>query len=140
MANVEELEKKIKEGRRPSMLGMGKTEKGTKGDELKKKLKSVPKIKGVPKKVLGKKKTFESPMKMERKKEGYRSKVQKAGGDVRFMDEMDAMTKGLKTLTSEGPGRLKVGSFSKGGRAGYRMGGKCKLAKKGKGRAYGKNS
>ena len=29
---------------------------------------------------------------------------------------------------------------AKGGRAGYRMGGKCKLAKKGKGRAYGKNS
>ena len=30
--------------------------------------------------------------------------------------------------------------LAKGGRAGYRMGGKCKLAKKGKGRAYGKNS
>ena len=105
--------------------------KGAKGDELRKKLK----------KALNKKNnTSESPMKMDRKKEGYRSKVQKAGGDVRFMDEMDAMTKGLKTLTSEGPGRLKVGSFSKGGRAGYRMGGKCKLAKKGKGRAYGKNS
>ena len=29
---------------------------------------------------------------------------------------------------------------AKGGRAGYRMGGKCKLAMKGKGRAYGKNS
>jgi|5_EtaG_2_1085323.scaffolds.fasta_scaffold64420_3 hypothetical protein len=29
---------------------------------------------------------------------------------------------------------------AKGGRAGYRMGGKCKLAKRGKGRAYGKNS
>ena len=27
-----------------------------------------------------------------------------------------------------------------GGRAGYKMGSKCKLAKKGKGRAYGKNS
>jgi len=31
-------------------------------------------------------------------------------------------------------------NMAKGGRAGYRMGGKCKLAKKGKGRAYGKNS
>ena len=31
-------------------------------------------------------------------------------------------------------------TMAKGGRAGYRMGGKCKLAKKGKGRAYGKNS
>jgi len=32
------------------------------------------------------------------------------------------------------------GSFAKGGRAGYKMGSKCKLATKGKGRAYGKNS
>jgi hypothetical protein len=30
--------------------------------------------------------------------------------------------------------------FSKGGRAGYKSGSKCKLATKGKGRAYGKNS
>jgi|8_EtaG_2_1085327.scaffolds.fasta_scaffold163727_3 hypothetical protein len=30
--------------------------------------------------------------------------------------------------------------FSKGGRAGYKMGSKCKIATKGKGRAYGKNS
>ena len=30
--------------------------------------------------------------------------------------------------------------LSKGGRAGYKMGSKCKLATKGKGRAYGKNS
>tara|TARA_R100001443_G_scaffold101562_1_gene109421 strand:- start:45 stop:479 length:435 start_codon:yes stop_codon:yes gene_type:complete len=34
----------------------------------------------------------------------------------------------------------KVQNMAKGGRAGYRMGGKCKLAKRGKGRAYGKNS
>ena len=33
-----------------------------------------------------------------------------------------------------------VTPFKSGGRAGYRMGGKCKLAKRGKGRAYGKNS
>ena len=32
------------------------------------------------------------------------------------------------------------GSFAKGGRAGYKNGSKCKLAMKGKGRAYGKNS
>ena len=84
-----------------------------------------------------KKKTFESPMKMERKKEGFRSK----NPNVKFADEMDAMITGLKTLTSEGPGRLKVGSMAKGGRAGLKSGGKgCKLAKKGKGRAYGKNS
>jgi len=84
-----------------------------------------------------KKKTFENPMKMERKKEGFRSK----NPNVKFADEMDAMITGLKTLTSEGPGRLKVGSMAKGGRAGLKSGGKgCKLAMKGKGRAYGKNS
>jgi len=107
--------------------GRSSLPKGKEGDELRKKLKKA---------LSKKKKTFESPMKMERKKEGFRSK----NPGVKFMDEMDAMTKGLKTLTSEGPGRLKVGSFSKGGRAGYKMGGKCKIAKKGKGRAYGKNS
>ena len=84
-----------------------------------------------------KKKTFESPMKMERKKEGFRSK----NPNVKFADEMDAMITGLKPLTSEGPGRLKVGSMAKGGRAGFKSGSKgCKLAMKGKGRAYGKNS
>ena len=34
----------------------------------------------------------------------------------------------------------QVNKFAKGGRAGYKMGSKCKLATKGKGRAYGKNS
>ena len=102
--------------------GRSSLPKGTKGDELRKKLK----------KAFSKKKTFESPMKMDRKKEGYRSKVQKAGGNVKFADEFS-----LDTLTSKGPGKLEL---SKGGRAAYKMGGKCKIAKKGKGRAYGKNS
>ena len=90
------------------------------------------------KKALSKKtKTFESPMKMERKKEGFRSK----NPNVKFANEMEAMTKGLDTLTSKGPGKLKVGSFAKGGRVGLKSGSKgCKLAMKGKGRAYGKNS
>ena len=44
----------------------------------------------------------------------------------------------MKTLTSEGPGKLKL---ARGGRAMYKSGSKgCKLATKGKGRAYGKNS
>ena len=44
----------------------------------------------------------------------------------------------------KGRGRIFDGEFypamAKGGRAGYKMGSKCKLATKGKGRAYGKNS
>ena len=44
----------------------------------------------------------------------------------------------MKTLTSEGPGKLKL---AKGGRIGLKAGSKgCKLAMKGRGRAYGKNS
>jgi len=58
-----------------------------------------------------------NPMKMERRKAGFRSK----NPGVRFKDEMDAITKGLDTLTSEGKGKVK-------------------LAFKGGGRAYGKNS
>ena len=98
----------------------------TKGEKIRKNLKKAVS-----------KKTFNNPMKMERKKEGFRSKNK----NVKFMDEMDAMTKGLDTLTSEGVGKVKVGSMAKGGRAGFKAGSKgCKLAMKGKGRAYGKNS
>mgnify|MGYP001358575042 CR=1 FL=1 len=46
----------------------------------------------------------------------------------------DGFSKGLNIVKG------KVEKFSKGGRAGYKMGSKCKLATKGKGRAYGKNS
>jgi hypothetical protein len=48
--------------------------------------------------------------------------------------------KGTDTFIIIGDQKYKVQNMAKGGRAGYRMGGKCKLAKKGKGRAYGKNS
>ena len=101
----------------------------TRGDKLRKDLK----------KALSKKtKTFESPMKMERKKEGFRSKAEKMGSNVKFADEMDAMTKGLDTLTSKGPGKVKVGSFAKGGRAMLKGGGICKRGMNRK--AVGKNS
>jgi len=58
-----------------------------------------------------KRKKYQNPMKMERRKEGFRSK----NPNVKFMDEMDAMTRGLDTLTSEGAGKVKVGFFRKGG-------------------------
>jgi len=47
-----------------------------------------------------------------------------------------AIETGFKGYDERTPGQ----GLKSGGRAGYRMGGKCKLAKKGKGRAYGKNS
>jgi len=49
--------------------------------------------------------------------------------------------KEFKVVPGYGDGDLEVMTFSKGGRAGYKSGMKvCKLAKRGKGKAYGKNS
>ena len=59
----------------------------TQGDKLRKKLNQEASK-------ASKRKNYQNPMKMERRKEGFRSKNPK----VKFMDEMDAMTKGLKTL------------------------------------------
>ena len=47
------------------------------------------------------------------------------------------ITKG-KTMLEDIMGNVEF--KAKGGRAGYKNGSKCKLATKGKGRAYGKNS
>jgi hypothetical protein len=64
--------------------------------------------------------TDEKERKYKRKK--YREKVQEMGGNVIFADEFDKIDPGLK----------------KG--IGLKDGGSVKLAKKGRGRAYGKNS
>jgi len=81
---------------------------------------------------------FKSPMERQRKVDKLKFDAAKTGGGAFTMDEMMP----LKTLTSEGPGEVKntPKGLKSGGRAAYRMGGKCKLATKGKGRAYGKNS
>ena len=52
---------------------------------------------------------------------------------AKTMEERKINRKAKKMTASEG-------SFAKGGRAGYKDGSKCKLATKGKGRAYGQNS
>ena len=71
------------------------------------------------------KKTFsrrkKSPMEKERILSTLKSEAQAVGGNVISANEMQAAIKGLKTLTDKGPGRLK-------------------LALKGGGRAFGKNS
>jgi hypothetical protein len=64
--------------------------------------------------------TDEKERKYKRKK--YREEVQEMGGNVIFADEFDKIDPGLK----------------KG--IGLKDGGSVKLAKKGRGRAYGKNS
>ena len=84
------------------------------------------------------------------------SKAKKAAEDLRFKfaktDEQKKFLKENPNVKTAGEmkkkiadkksvGASRMGPFmATGGRAGYRMGGKCKLAKKGKGRAYGKNS
>ena len=83
------------------------------------------KLKKVLKSVNSETKTFSrrkrSPMEKERVVDTMKSDAAKSGGTVITGEEIDAATKGLKTLTSEGPGRLK-------------------LALRGGGRAYNKNS
>jgi len=62
-----------------------------------------------------------SPMEKERVLSTMKSKAQKMGANVRSGEEMKAATEGLDTLTDKGPGKLK-------------------LALRGGGRAFGKNS
>ena len=80
--------------------------------------------------------------KIESEKKQRKMAGPQAGGRTSFnKDEIELVIMGES-------GKEKIGTLSngkiefksKGGRAGYRMGGKCKLATKGKGRAYGKNS
>ncbi len=61
--------------------------------------------------------------------------------NVKTASEMDKKIKDYKTSNIQT--RMSPGGYQElktGGRAGYKMGSKCKLATKGKGRAYGKNS
>ena len=90
-------------------------------------------------KKISNRKRFKSPMERQRKVDTLKAEAAKTGGGAFTMDEMMP----LKTLTSEGPGEVKntPRGLKSGGRAGFKSGSKgCKLAMKGKGRAYGKNS
>ena len=70
---------------------------------------------------------------VERKDAGYKFLMAAGPKEVKAFKE-------YRKRTAETRDKAKTQNMAKGGRAGYRMGGKCKLAKKGKGRAYGKNS
>ena len=69
---------------------------------------------------------------------GDNSKIDEAV-DKKATKEAKKFMDSVQTILSKKRSETE-GSFSRGGRAEYRMGGKCKLAKRGKGRAYGKNS
>ena len=83
-----------------------------------------------------------NPMKADRVFDKYRSP---RNAKIFFANEPGSKYEGMADkalerkieVTKKNQNLVKM---AKGGRAGYRMGGKCKLAKKGKGRAYGKNS
>jgi hypothetical protein len=95
-------------------------------------------LKEAVKKVSNQKK-FKSPMQRQRKIDKMKDQAAKTGGGFFTMDEMMP----LKTLTSKGPGEVEntPTGLKSGGRAGFKAGSKgCKLAKRGRGRAYGKNS
>ena len=75
----------------------------------------------------------------ERKTGGPRMLRPGLGSKERGMTSKELNKKPEMILIIDGK-KYDVQNMAKGGRAGYRMGGKCKLAKRGKGRAYGKNS
>jgi hypothetical protein len=76
----------------------------------------------------------------------FNKSLENLQSDFRFPKKGRRMPEGSGKGEAENPPKRKPGEekimtpLAKGGRAGYRMGGKCKLAMKGKGRAYGKNS
>ena len=70
-------------------------------------------------------------------------------GTGRIISSARRDTAKVQNKAKRGPEKLKkriplrpegMTPMAKGGRAGFKMGSKCKLATKGKGRAYGKNS
>jgi len=77
------------------------------------------------------KKAKEHPV--EKKDAGYKFLMAAGPKEVKAF-------KKYRERTAKTRDEAKTQKMAKGGRAGYRMGGKCKLAKRGKGRAYGKNS
>jgi len=71
--------------------------------------------KGLGKLMAARRRTKMSPMQMDRKKEGYRSRVEKAGGKVMFADEMDRLKgeskKSQKSRIKKGL-KLKAGGLA----------------------------
>ena len=75
-------------------------------------------------------------MAKEEKEQGRQgpSRKQQKDGKIIILSQPKELDDG-KIMVLTQPQEMKTG-----GRAGYKMGSKCKLATKGKGRAYGKNS
>jgi type I site-specific restriction endonuclease len=110
----------------------------TKGDIFRKKLKKIlpgdrKENKTIPVSHSYKNKDVKEVAKNIKEKNAMMTKSESLDKAKKFMDTLQTMKS--KDMTE------KEGSFAKGGRAGFKSGMRvCKLAKKGKGRAYGKNS
>ena len=144
MTSVFEFEKKFRKGKKFE-------EKETKGDVFRKKIKeaiknSESKSDGrKPKNIMKMEKSLENLMKDERFPKKEKPPIEfKRRKTPNLPRRVPGEQKEMIPLKSKGRGRIIDGEFypamAKGGRAGFKMGSKCKLAIKGKGRAYGKNS
>ena len=78
---------------------------------------------------------FKKAQRIQKTYEGASPKI-KADLEKRFKNVFNPK----EMVVSSRRDTAKVQNMAKGGRAGYKNGSKCKLAMKGKGRAYGKNS
>mgnify|MGYP003135552317 CR=1 FL=1 len=98
----------------------------------------MAKVAGLEKSLKDKAKKEAENLRFKFAKTEKQKKFLKENPNVKTASEMEKMIADKKSASQSGS---RMGPFmATGGRAGYRMGGKCKLAKKGKGRAYGKNS
>jgi len=113
----------------------------TKGDEFRKKMKEKEKLVFDPKTD-----EFKNIMEMEKSLKNLKEAAENLKKDERFPKPQGIGKKDKSTQEPNPPSRKpgkqnKMQPLSKGGRAGFKAGSKgCKLAMKGKGRAYGKNS
>jgi hypothetical protein len=116
----------------------------TKGDEFRKKMKEKEKLVFDPKTD-----EFKNIMEMEKSLKNFKEAAENLKKDERFPKppvKKRGIGKGAKESQPNPPSRKpgeqkEMQPLSKGGRAGFKRGSKgCKLAMKGKGRAYGKNS
>ena len=145
MADKEKLQEERKTGG-PKMLrpGLGPQARGKQGGRENKKLNN--KIKKIKSEFAALKETAKdklNPMKADRVFDKYRSP---RNAKIFFANEPGSKYEGMADkamerkieVTKKNQNLVKM---AKGGRAGFKSGSKgCKLAMKGKGRAYGKNS
>ena len=105
-------------------------------EEIKTDLSKIPTSKNIDELIKNEGDPFVRNAYISMREKAKRGDVVDRGGNVIGTPSKE---RSAKTLLDRNRGSKQFGKKD-GGRASYRMGGKCKLAIKGKGRAYGKNS